>query len=126
MAKNTTLLALAAALTALASAITEECNSPSGGGAAPDTKPDETLTGDAPAGRRGRPAKPADAPKPKTMEELKEIIEPLVKGKLSIKIKAILKDDFDILQMKDLPDEKQGEFLAKLKPLFEELEANAI
>ena len=120
MATKTTLLALAAAFTALSSAITDECNSPSDGGDA------ENTPTEAPTSKRGRPAKSADAPKPKTLDELREIIEPLVKGKLGGKLKAILKETFEVEAMKDLPADKQDEFLAKLKPLFEELEANSI
>jgi hypothetical protein len=125
MPNKTTILALASAAAALAtaaSALVEEC----GGEAAPETA--------APAAGAEAPPKRArgagKATSGKTLEELKEIIAPLVKGApgfpgAGAKIKAIIKElGYDALA--NLPADKQDEFLAAIKPLQEELEAASI
>lgn len=132
MPKNTPiLLALAAALTALSSALTEECG---GSAVAPA---EEAPEAPAPVTRgRGRPAAqpPADKPASKLMDEkeIRAITTPLVTGIPNAfpgagpKIKAILKG-MGLAGLKDLDDEeKQAEFLKAIKPLQEELEANSI
>jgi hypothetical protein len=126
MPNKTTILALASAAVtasaALASALLEEY----GGEAAPETAA-PAAGGEAPA-KRGRPA--AKAATGKTMDELKEIIAPLVKGApgfpgAGAKIKAIIKElGYDALA--NLPADKQEDFLAAIKPLQEELEAASI
>lgn len=119
MPKNTTILALAGALTALAAAITEdyggECTS-SG-----------TATGEAAAPpaeapkKRGRPPATEPTPPPegfKTYDELKEIIKPLVEAKRAQEVRAILKHLGVDTTMKDLPNEKQAEFLKDVEALL--------
>jgi len=126
MPNKTTILALASAnvtaSAALASALLEEY----GGETAPETA--------APAAGAEAPPKRArgagKATSGKTLEELKEIIAPLVKGApgfpgAGAKIKAIIKElGYDALA--NLPADKQDEFLAAIKPLQEELEAASI
>lgn len=114
MAKNTTLLALAAALTALASAITEECGSAA---AAPETTTGEEAPAPSKRGRPpGKPAAEKEAPESKTLDELKEIIKPLVAEGRGAEIKAILKK-LDCEALKDLPAEKQAAFLKDVEAL---------
>jgi hypothetical protein len=128
MPNKTTILALASAAVtasaALASALLEEY----GGEAAPETAA-PAAGGEAATSKRGRPAA-AKAATGKTLDELKEIIAPLVKGApgfpgAGAKIKAIIKD-LGVEALKDLPADKQEDFLAAIKPLQEELEAASI
>jgi hypothetical protein len=110
MAKNTTILALAGALTALAAAITEEYGST------------ETPAGpsavETPAKVKAKPVKPAPAAEDyKTYDELKEIITPLVDAKRAPEVKAILKR-LGVEALKDLPGEKQAEFLKDVEALL--------
>jgi hypothetical protein len=127
MPNKTTILALASAAAALAtaaSALAEDC----GGEAAPETA--APAAGGEVAPKRGRPAAAAKAATGKTLDELKEIIAPLVKGApgfpgAGAKIKAIIKD-LGVEALKDLPADKQEDFLAAIKPLQEELEAASI
>jgi hypothetical protein len=126
MPNKTTILALASATVtasaALASALLEEY----GGEAAPETA--APVAGGEAAPKRGRPA--AKAATGKTIDELKEIIAPLVKGApgfpgAGAKIKAIIKElGYDALA--NLPADKQEDFLVAIKPLQEELEAASI
>ena len=128
MPNKTTILALASAnvtaSAALASALLEEY----GGETAPETAA-PAAGAEAPP-KRGRPAAEKKATSGKTLEELKEIIAPLVKGApgfpgAGAKIKAIIKElGYDALA--NLPADKQDEFLAAIKPLQEELEAASI
>ena len=115
MAKNTTILALAGALTALAAAITDEYGNPAA------TEPVEAPAAESPAkGKRGRPAadKPSEpADDVKTYEELSEIVNPLVIAKRIPEIKAIL-TRLGAASMHDLAASKQAEFLKDIEALL--------
>lgn len=110
MPKNTTILALAAALTALSAAIVEEY-----GGEAVET----TTAGAAEAPKkRGRPAAIAEPAEDfKTFEQLQAIIKPLVDDKRALEVRAILKR-LGVEKLAELPNEKQAEFLKDVEALL--------
>ena len=118
MATKTTILALASAAAALATAassIAEEL----GGGNASAASETTTTTAPPEGKKRGRPAAPSgeDKPEYKTLDELKEIIAPLVKDSRGADIKKLLKDTYGVDGMKDLPGEKQAAFLKDIEAL---------
>lgn len=117
MPKNTTILALAAAAASLATAaaaVAEEYGETTT--AASEAAPEAPEKG-----KRGRPAKEKEEPAGetfKTYDELKEIIKPLVDAKRAPDVKAILKKLGVETGMKDLPNEKQAEFLKDVEALL--------
>lgn len=118
MANKMTILALASAAAALAIAASAVAEEFSTSGENINTPAQEPPAAEAPKRGRppGQPAADKKAPEGKTLDELKEIIKPLVAEGRGAEIKAILKK-LDCEALKDLPAEKQAAFLKDVEAL---------